>query len=145
MCYNYPMADNSEFVKEFLGAYNDPNTNKKSLGKAIGLPDKEDEEFLLKLIGKYEAQNPGWIAYMRDHARKEFEAGKYGSVFNDDATVNKASKMTYDFELPPSLFRQIERHYPLMFKDIDHYRWFKNKFAVWMIKPNVKRKPRIKK
>lgn len=132
--------DNSEFTKEFLAEYNDPSKSKKSLGKAVGLPDKQDEDFLKQLIAKYETANPGWLAFMRDEARRQFEAGKKGSYRNQAGVVNKASNMTYDFELPPSFFKQIERYYPLMFKDIDHYRWFKKTFTALMVRPNVKRR-----
>lgn len=134
------MRDNSDFAKEFLGELTDPTKSQKSLGQAIGLPDKEDEEFLMKLVAKYESDNPGWLAFMRNEARRQFEAGRYGSIHNDGALVNKGSAMTYDFELPPSFYRLIEKHYPLMFKDVNHYRWFKKTFAALMIRPNEKRK-----
>lgn len=134
------MVDNSDFAKEFLGELTDPTKSKKSLGAAIGLPDKQDEEFLMGLVKKYEADNPGWLEFMRNEARKQFEAGKYGSLHNEGAVVNKASGMTYDFELPPSFFKLIEKYYPLMFKDVNHYRWFKKTFTSLMIRPNEKRK-----
>lgn len=138
------MKNNSEFAKEFLKEWNDPKKSKKSLGKAIGLPDKEDEAFLMKLIKDYEAENPGWLQFMRDEARKQFEAGRYGSVFNENSKVNKDSNMTYDFEFPPSFFKKIESHYPLMFRDVEHYRWFKKTFAALMIRPNQYRAPKRK-
>jgi hypothetical protein len=122
------MADNSEFAKEFLAEYNDPKKSKKSLGRAIGLPDKEDEEFLKRLVAKYEAENPGWLTYIR----------------NEGGLVNKGSSMTYDFELPVTFYREVERYYPMMFRDADHYRWFKKTFIALMIRPNEKRKTRGK-
>lgn len=140
MCYPRGMIDNSDFAKDFLAEYNDPKSNKKSLGQAIGLPDKEDEEFILGLVKKYEAQNPGWLTYMRNEARRQFEAGQYGNLRNEGAIVNKESTMTYDFELPPSFYKLIEGHYPLMFKNIDHYRWFKKTFSALMVRPNTKRR-----
>lgn len=133
------MPDNSDFQKDFLKEYNDPKKSKKSLAQAIGLPDKVDEDFLMRLIAKYEKNNPGWLTFMRDNARREFEAGHKGSVFNDDALVNKGSNMTYDFELPVTFYKEIERHYPLMFRDPAHYRWFKKTFTALMIRPNTKR------
>lgn len=138
------MKDNSEFAKEFLGEYNDPKKSKKSLGKAIGLPDKEDEEFLKRLVSKYEAENPGWLTYIRNEARRRFSSGKYGHDRNEGAIVNKGSTMTYDFELPVTFYREVERYYPLMFKDADHYRWFKKTFIALMIRPNEKRRTRGK-
>lgn len=134
------MVDNSEFAKEFLGEFNDPSKSRKSLGQAIGLPDKEDEEFLLRLIQRYEAQNPGWLAYMRNEARKQFEAGRHGSIRNEGAIVNKQTNMTYDFELPPTFYHLVEKHYPLMFRNVEHYHWFKRTFAALMVRPNEKRK-----
>lgn len=136
------MPDNSDFAKEFRKALNDPTTDKKSLGRAIGLPDKKDEEYIGKLVAKYEAQNPGWLKFMRDNARKEFEAGHAGSLRNDSGLLDKATNRTYDFELPPSFYKLIEDHYPLMFRDIDHYRWFKKTFVALMIRPNDKRRIR---
>lgn len=134
--------DNSEFAKEFLAEYTDPTKSKKGLGAAIGLPDKKDEEFLQKLVDDYERENPGWLKWTRDQARQHFDAGSKGSVRNDAAIVNKDSSMTYDFEFPPSFFKKIEAHYPLMFRDVNHYRWFKKQFIALMIRPNVKRKTR---
>lgn len=128
------MVDNSEFAKDFLGEWNDPTKSRKSLGQAIGLPDEEDVAFLTKLVKKYQDQ----IIFLRNNARMEFGQGKYGRT--DDAMVNKDSTMTYDFELPPGFFKAVESHYPLMFRDVSHYRWFKNFMINYMIKPNDKRR-----
>lgn len=136
------MTDNSAFAEEFTKAFNDPTQDRKGLGKAIGLPDKKDEEYIGKLVAKYEAENPGWLKWMRDNARKEFEAGHAGSLRNETGLLDKASSRTYDFELPPTFYALIEKHYPLMFRDINHYRWFKKTFVALMIRPNTKRRMR---
>lgn len=133
------MVDNSDFAKEFLGELKKPGA-KKTLGKAIGLPDKVDEDFLMKLVADYERENPGWLAFMRDNARKMMQAGKGINTSTSKgaltgAVVNKDTYMTYDFELPPSFHKKIEDHYPLMFRDVDHYRWFKRTFSALMIAP----------
>lgn len=133
------VKDNSEFAKEFLKDFNDPKKSNKSLGQAVGLPDKEDEEFLMKLVLEYEADNPGWLEYVRDNAREEFSAGKKGSLRNEDAKLDKTSGRTYDFELPVAFYQKVEKHYPLMFKDVSHYRWFKKTFIALMIRPNTKK------
>lgn len=130
------MVDNSAFAKEFLGEWNDPTKSRKSLGSAIGLPDEEDKIFLTKLVKKWEKQ----ISFTTNGARQAFAEGKYGRT--DDAMVNKDSTMTYDFELPPGFFKAVESHYPLMWRDINHYRWFKQFMVNYMIRPNTKRKPK---
>lgn len=133
------MRDNS-FSKEFLTELK--KGNKKSLGKAIGLPDAEDEAFLKRLIDRYERSNPGWLTFMRNEARRQFEAGSKGSVRNEEALISKDSNMTYDFELPVTFYKLIEKFYPLMFRSPEQYHWFKKTFTALMIRPNTKRRPR---
>ena len=111
----------------------------KTLGDAIGMPDAEDEAFIQNLITIHEKMTGGLLAHTLREARREFETGAKGSLLNDTAMVNKRSSMTYDYEFPNSFVVLMEKHYPTMFRDVSHYRWFKKKLPGLMIRPNTKK------
>ena len=119
-------------------------TKKALMSDVVGMPDQQDEEFLQKLIQIHEKMTSGALRRVLDHSRREFSAGKYGNLRNDDAMVNKESNMTYDFELPNSFVMLIEKYYPTMFRDINHYRWLKKKLPGLMIRPNNKKSKSVK-
>lgn len=114
------------------------------MSDAVGMPDAEDEAFIQKLIQIHEKMTGGALRQVLTRSRMEFDAGKYGNLRNDDATVNKNSRMTYDFELPQSFVMLIEKYYPTMFRDINHYRWLKKKLPNLMIRPNNKKSKSVK-
>lgn len=107
----------------------------KTFSDAMGMPDDEDEEFIRKLIRQYELKSGGLLKFTIQQARKEFESGKYGSLRNDNAVVNKDTNMKYVFELPQSFVDIIERYYPTMFRDKKHFAWFKKKLPALMVRP----------
>lgn len=111
----------------------------KTLGDVIGMPDEKDEQFIQNLIAIHEKMTGGLLAHTLREARMEFEVGRKGSLRNEDATIDKASGRTYDYEFPNSFVVLMEKHYPTMFRDIKHYRWFKRKLPGLMIRPNTKR------
>ena len=109
------------------------------MSDVIGMPDAEDEAFIANLIKIHEKMTGGLLAYTVREARREFEAGAKGSMRNEDATVNKSSNMTYDYEFPASFVAMVERYYPTMFRDREHFRWFKRKLPGLMVRPNSKK------
>lgn len=128
------MSDNSQFAKEFMGEAS-KRGGVKMMSDVVGMPDHEDEELLRQLISIYEQKTKGLLGYTLREARRQFEVGKFGSTFNQDATVNKKSNMHYDFEFPESFITVVEKHYPTMFRDKAHYAWFKRKLPGLMIRP----------
>ncbi len=137
------MGNNSEQAKKanvFLQEAAKVGTKKHLMSDIVGMPDKEDEDFIARLIVIHEKITNGLLGYTMRQARREFDAGAKGSVFNDGAIVNKETNMTYDFEFPASFVMLIEKYYPTMFRDIKHYRWFKKKLPHLMIRPNSKRR-----
>ena len=131
-------------IEDFSDFAHKHGTKKALMSDVVGMPDQEDEEFIQKLIQIHEKLTGGALRRTIEHTRMEFDAGKYGSLRNDDATVNKGSNMTYDFELPNSFVMLIEKYYPTMFRDINHYRWLKRKLPNLMIRPNNKKSKSVK-
>lgn len=128
--------DDKERTKILLTEAAKTGSTKTLMSDVVGMPDKKDEEFIEKLIKIHESITGGSLAHVMALARREFDAGAKGSMFNDGAMVNKESHMTYDFEFPASFVMLIEKHYPTMFRDVKHYRWFKKKLIRYMIRPN---------
>lgn len=126
-------------VEDFQNLARQKGTKKVLMSDVVGMPDQQDEEFIQKLIQMHEKMTGGALRKVLDYGRREFEAGKYGNLRNDVALVNKGSNMTYDFELPGSFVFLVEKYYPTMFRDVEHYRWFKRKLPGLMIRPNKKR------
>lgn len=126
-------------LEDMFKVVNEKGTTKGLMSDVIGMPDAKDEEFIRKLIAIHEQMTGGLLGYTIRESRREWDLSKYASVHNDDATVNKASSMTYDMELPNSFVILVERYYPTMFRDRRHFRWLKRKLPGLMVKPNAKK------
>jgi hypothetical protein len=123
------MKDQSDFVKDVSKAA-DKAGNVKTLGSAIGLPDNGDKEIIRKFLVQYEKAHPGEIKFHRDAARARIvESGKS----TEFAIVDKDSNRRYMFELPVGVGQFLEKSYPLMFRDKQHFAWFCKNFQELMI------------
>lgn len=101
----------------------------KDLSDVVGLPDKEDKRNILTLIKNYEIANPGQLKHTLDSARNDMKSqgdAKYG-------VVSEQAGRRLVFELPEGLILEIEKAYPLMFRDKNHFRWFVKNFKPLMI------------
>ena len=100
------------------------------MSDVVGMPDERDREFIRRLILRYEREHPGFIKTYRDSAKQWFQMGgereKYG-------LAGKQANMRLIFELPVELGAAIEMHYPTMFRDKKHFRWFVKNFRELMI------------
>lgn len=102
------------------------NINKyKSLGDAIGLPDKTDKERLQNIILKYEKEHPGEIKFHRDMARERIQ--------NEFAEIDSHSARRYLMELPPGLHSRLESYIPTLFREKKHFSWFCRNFKELLI------------
>jgi hypothetical protein len=117
-----------DFRSDLLGEV--ANRGKYDLADAIGMPDAQDYEVLLKIIQKFEAKHPGLIAEKLAAGRADYEAGIHRGkrTWTGKATVNKSSNMVYVFELPDDLYYAIEAVFPSMFRSKKHFTWFKKNF-----------------
>lgn len=117
-----------DFRSDLLGAVG--NKGKGDLADAVGMPDEQDYEVLLKIFQKFEARNPGLIKASLEAGRRDYEAGVHRrkQTFTGKATVNKDSNMVYVFELPAGLYHAIEAVFPTMFKSKKHLGWLKKNF-----------------
>lgn len=129
------MVKDNTFAKEFVGEANKRGSEKLMMSDVVGMPDAEDAALLERLVSMYEEKTGGLLGYTLRQARRGFEAGRYGSTYNDKAKVSKQTGMTYDFELPESFVNIVEKHWPTMFRDKKHYAWFKRKLPQLMIRP----------
>lgn len=127
------------FAKDFI-AEAKKNGGFKSIGAAVGMPDNEDWDNIIKIIKVYRAESVkrfGFdiLADCINSARKE--AAQYGGKYENKAKgfnlVNKDSNMRYHFELPETFVHVIERAYPTMFTSREHYAWFCKHFKELMI------------
>jgi hypothetical protein len=108
----------------------------KSLGDVVGLPDKEDWVNICNMISVFRKESVKHYGFdilvdciatgKRDY---ELNGGKYDGLAPGYNLVNKDSAMRYHFELPESFVHVIERAYPLMFTNKDHYHWFCKHFS----------------
>ncbi len=132
-------ANQNEFTKEFLKEAQKKGTV-KSLGTVIGLPDKEDWENICRIIDIYRKESIKRYGFdvLVDciaTARKDTEqhGGRYDHIAKGFNLVNKDSNMRYVFEFPESFVTIIQKAYPIMFSDKEHFRWFCRNFATLRI------------
>lgn len=117
--------DNTGFAKEF-SRESAKRGSPKSLADAIGMPDAVDKEFIEKLLIRYDKKHPGVIKAVRDEARAQHQA--QGGRIAEWSEVNKAAHGRVMLELPAELAHQLELHYPTMFINKKHFRWFIRNF-----------------
>jgi len=121
----------------------------KSLGAAVGMPDKEDKKNIQIILRNYEREFPGQImavkklgqGYLQQSRDSRRAAGKLNSkTANITAMVDSDSNRTYDMELPPLLGHRLEQYIPTLFRDRAHYRWFKQNFPqLLLVDPKTKK------
>jgi len=106
------------------------NKGKGDIADAIGLPDQQDYETLVKIFNQYEKKRPGFLKQHIATARSEFASGTYGGnlAFKGEAVVNKDSHMRLALDIPEDLGMAIEKVFPSMFRSKKHLRWFCQKF-----------------
>jgi len=130
------MAHYNEFGKEVLKQQGSIQ-GVKTLGAAIGMPDAEDKKNVAKIIKNYERKYPGAIKVARDYGRLQLfesrltrhEAGKFTSKdYKNKSMVDNLAGRTYDMELPAGLGQKLEEYMPTIFREREHYRWFKRNF-----------------
>lgn len=117
-----------DFQDELLGAV--AKRGKGDIADAIGMPDQQDYEVLVRILKQYERRRPGFLAAHIAAVRREFESGKYGSNFRrtGHSEVNKDSGMRFAIDIPADLGQAIEKVFPSMFRSKKHLRWFTRKF-----------------
>jgi len=81
------------------------------------MPDEEDRKNLEHLLNNYELLYPGEIAQAIEDARPE------PGVETKDTAMGK-----HVMELPPTLADTLEKTYPTLFTNKDHFAWFKENF-----------------
>lgn len=118
-----------DFRKDLIEAVD--NRGKGDVADAIGMPDEQDYEVLMKIINKFERNHPGLIQATLKAGRRDFETGIYRKnvTWKGKALVNSGSNTTYVFELPADLVHAIEKVFPSMFRSKKHFRWFKKRFS----------------
>lgn len=127
------MKDNSHFTENFIKEAA-KHGGVKSMADVVGMPDQQDEEFLRRLVARYEEKTKGLLGFTVRQARREFESGRYGRASNVGAVVNKQSNLRYQLELPESFVQIVEHFYPTLFTDKKHFAWFKSKLPGLMIR-----------
>lgn len=112
------------------------DSRKGDVADAIGMPDQEDYETLLKIIQKFERKRPGLIHATLQQGRRDYESGahRHTKLWEGKTLVNKDSNMTYEMELPAELVDAIEAVFPSMFRSKKHFGWFKKNFYKLTIK-----------
>ena len=97
--------------------------NIKSLGDAVGLPDRVDKARIQRYLLKYDKEHPGEIRFHRNAARERLAADnqKFGLVTGSE-------HRRYLFELPVGIGQWMEATYPLMFREKTHTAWFAKNF-----------------
>ena len=117
-----------DFESELLGAVG--NKGRGDIADAIGMPDQQDYDNLVRIINHYKRLRPGFLEQHIATVRREFTNGKYGNNFvrKGHAEVNKDSGMRFAVDIPEDLGRAIERIFPSMFRSKKHLRWFTRKF-----------------
>lgn len=123
------MKDNTDFLKDVSKA-SEKAGNIKTLGGAIGMPDKEDKEIIRKFLVQYEKAHPGEIQFHRDAAREHISATGKDNKFG---LIEKDAGRRYMFELPVGVGQFLEKSYPLMFRSKDHFSWFCRNFPELLI------------
>lgn len=108
---------------------NNRDNKPKSLADAVGLPDDEDKLNIMALIEKYNKKQPGKLAHTIASAKKEHEKAGHG----DFIVTDTHSQTRQIFELPEDFVSELEKAYPLMFKDKKHFQWFVKNFKMLMI------------
>lgn len=121
------------FSKEFLAEARKKGSFKPLAG-VVGMPDKEDWENIVSMISLYRRKSVEKYGYdiLVDciaTARKQYKSEGRDYSKGKFNIVNKDSAMRYHFELPESFVHMIEKAYPLMFVDREHYHWFCRNFA----------------
>jgi len=110
---------------------------KGDVADAIGMPDEQDYEVLLRIIQQYDKKHPGYLLAARDAARRDYQSGAHRrkQVFDSGnrALISKDTNMTYALELPAELVTSIERVFPSMFRSKKHFAWFKKNFSALTI------------
>lgn len=133
----------SQQKNAFADEYRDEAQKKggfKDLGDAVGMPDKEDWKNIVSII---EVTRKACIKkYGFDilvdciaNARKDRTENdnKYGKLHLDYGLVNKDSNMRHVMELPEEFMHAIEKGYPIMFSNRDHFSWFCRNFKELLI------------
>ena len=117
-----------DFQSDLLGAVS--KKGKGDIADAIGMPDQQDYEVLVKILNTYEKKRPGFLKQHIATVRSEFNSGRYGSNFRSkgQAEVNKDSHMRFVLDIPEDLGQAIEAAFPSMFRSKKHLRWFARKF-----------------
>jgi len=109
------------------------NNRKGDVADAIGMPDEQDYEVLLKIIQRYDKTHPGFLSAARNAGRRDYEAGVHHKKRTFDkqsrAVISKDTNMTYAMELPADLVTAIERVFPSLFRSKKHFQWFKKNFS----------------
>lgn len=123
------MKDNRGYLTDISKAA-DKAGNIKTLGDVVGLPDKEDKEMIRKFLVQYEKKHPGEIQFHRDAAKHHIVASGKDSKFG---VIEKHAGRRYMFELPTAVGQWLEKSYPLMFRDKQHFAWFCKNFPELMI------------
>lgn len=124
----------NQFAEEFRSEAV-KNGGLRTLGDAVGLPDKEDWNNIVRIINLYRKESIK--KYGKDilvesiaDARKEhgLAGNRYSQYSEKYQLVNKDSNMRHVFELPESFIHAIEKAYPLMFQEKTHFAWFAKNF-----------------
>lgn len=133
------IKDNSEFAKEV--AKNAPDkASVKSLGDAVGMPDKWDKENLDRLISKFNKATfnieghtitgKTYIQMCREEAKASHQSTNAFNPYNLKTTENDMRAVT---AIPPELHAAIEDTMPTIFRDKKHFGWFVKNFPEFRI------------
>jgi hypothetical protein len=125
-----------DFKSDLLGAVGSRGNG--DIADAIGMPDQQDYEALLKIINKFQSErfwdedNQCYVTggYLTEYALKQARMHYQNGIHahKKHSLVNEASGMRYGLELNGILMTRIERVFPSMFRSKKHLRWFTRKF-----------------
>jgi len=128
-----PFADEYKEAADKSGGF-------KNIGDAVGMPDKEDWQNIVRIISitrKATTKKYGFDILIDciANARKErADSGyKYGELTKEFGLVNKESNMRHVMELPQEYMYAIEKAYPIMFTNKEHFAWFCQNFKELLI------------
>lgn len=129
-----PNKKQQDFSKEFINEAQKKG-GFKTLGGVVGLPDHEDWQNIVRLINRYRKASIKKYGYdilvesIAEAKKEHTVAGnRYDRYSGEYQLVNEGSNMRHVFELPESFVHAIERVYPLMFSEVDHFQWFARHF-----------------
>ena len=128
---NYHNNDNfaKDFSKEVVKV-----GSIKGLAGAVGMPDATDWQNIRNMIKLYRKTTISLYGFdmLLDcvtKARQEYQETGRDYSHGKFNLVNKDSGMRYHFEFPESFVSYIQKAYPLMFTDAQHYHWFVKNFS----------------